>query len=92
MCFSEKGRVEVWKDYVERIMNKENDRDHNVEGDAVECPLDCVCRDEVVQVINRMKSVKAPGPSDVSLELISPSGEVGFMVMTELCQRVLDGF
>ena len=33
--------------------NKENDQDNNVEGDEVECPVDCVCRDEVVlQALN----------------------------------------
>ena len=35
LCFSENERGKVRKDYVERIMNEENDRDH-VEGDAVE--------------------------------------------------------
>ena len=34
------------------IMNLENDWDENVEGDAVEGPVDCVCRDEVVLVLN----------------------------------------
>ena len=36
LCISEKDRGKVWKDYMERIMNEENDWDHNVEGDAVE--------------------------------------------------------
>ena len=35
-CFSEKERGKVWKDYMVRIMNGENDSDHNVDGDAVE--------------------------------------------------------
>ena len=43
---SEKERCNVWKDYVERIMNEENDWDHNVEGDAVEGPVVCVSREE----------------------------------------------
>ena len=30
LCFIEKERGKVWKDYIERIMNEENDRDHNV--------------------------------------------------------------
>ena len=34
LCFSEKIRGEVWKDYMERIMNEENDLVH-VEGDPV---------------------------------------------------------
>ena len=53
-CFNEE-RSKVWKDYMKRIMNKESDLNHNVEGDAVEdhtyySVLDCVCRDQVVQV------------------------------------------
>ena len=36
LCFSEKERGKVWKDYMESIMNKYNDWDRNVEGVAVE--------------------------------------------------------
>ena len=39
-----------------------------------------------------MKTGKAPGSSEVSLELISASWGVGTHVMAEICQRVLDGF
>ena len=42
LCFSEKERGKVWKDYMKMIMNEENDRDHNVEGDAVAGPVVCV--------------------------------------------------
>ena len=45
LCFSEKERCEVWMDYIERIMNEENDRDHNVEGDVVEGTVVCVNRE-----------------------------------------------
>ena len=44
LCFSEKERGKVWKDYMERIMNEENDWDH-VEGDAEEDCVVCVSRD-----------------------------------------------
>ena len=54
LCFSEKERDEVWKDYVERIMNEENDWDRNVEGDAVESAVVCVSREEVLQALNEM--------------------------------------
>ena len=36
LCLSEKAKGKVWKDYMETIMNEENDWDHNVEVDAVE--------------------------------------------------------
>ena len=42
--FSEKERGKVWKDYMERNMNEENDWDHNVERDAVPGPVVCVSR------------------------------------------------
>ena len=91
MCFGEKAQGKVWKDYMERIMGEENDLDHNVKGDAVWGPVFCVCREGVQQELHEMKTGKAPGPSEVSLELIAASG-VGIHVMAEICQNVLDGF
>ena len=29
---------EIWKDYMERIINEENDQNHNIYVVAVECP------------------------------------------------------
>ena len=44
LCFSEKKRGKVFNDYMKRIMNKENDWDHNVDGDGVESQVVCVSR------------------------------------------------
>ena len=74
LCFSQKERGKVWKDCMERIMNEENDWDHDMNGDAVEGPVVCVCSEEVLQALNYMKAGKGTGPSEVSLELIAPSG------------------
>ena len=52
LWFSEMERGKVWKDYMERILNEENDWDHNVEGDVVEGPVVCVSREEVLQALN----------------------------------------
>ena len=49
LCFIEKEGCKVWKFCMKRIMNEENDRDHNVEGDAVEGPVVCACREDVLQ-------------------------------------------
>ena len=76
LYFNEKERGNVWKDYVERIMNDENDCDHNVAGDALESLVVCVSREEVFQVFNLMKSGKDFGSSKVSLWLIAASGRV----------------
>ena len=73
-------------------MNEENDWDLNVKGDAVEGPVVCVGREEVLQALNEIKTGIAFGPSEVSLELIATSGGVGILMMTEVFQKVLDGF
>ena len=91
LCCSEKERGNVWKNYMESFMNEENDWDHDL-GDAVEGPVVCVYREEVLQALDEMKTGKAPGPSEVSLELIAASGGVVIQVMAEICQKVLDGF
>ena len=69
-----------------RIMNEENDWDHYVEGDAVEGPVVCLGREDVLQVLDEMKTGNGPGPSYVSLELITDSGGVRIQVMAEICQ------
>ena len=54
---------------------------------VVEGPADCICRYEIVEALNEMITGKAHEPSDVSLELIGVSGEVGNHVMAEICQN-----
>ena len=44
-----------------------------MEGDAEEGQEVCVNRQEVLQALNEIKTGKAPGPSEVSLELIAAS-------------------
>ena len=44
----------------------------------------------MVKAMGEMKVGKAAGPSEVSVEMIAASGEIGIGVMVELCQGVLD--
>ena len=55
---------------MEKIMNKENKWDHVVETDAVEGPAEKVACNEIMEAMQRMKSGKATGPSEVSVEMI----------------------
>ena len=50
-----------------------------------------MARNEIVEAMQRMKLGKATGPSEVSVEKILASGEIGVKVIMELCQRELDG-
>ena len=78
--FSEKDRGKVWKKYMERIMNEENEWDQNVKTELVEGPVERISREEVVKAIREMKAGKAAGPSEVSVEMIEASGEIGVAV------------
>ena len=59
--------------------------------ELVEGPVERFSREEVVKAIRKMKVGKAVGPSEVSVKMIAMSGEIGIVVMVELCQGVLDG-
>ena len=91
LSFIEEDGTKIWKEHMEKIMNEENEWDHMVETDEVEGPVEKVACNEIVEAIQRMESGKATGPSDVSVEMIVASGEIGVKVMMRLCQRVLIG-
>ena len=57
LCFSVKERGKVWQEYMERIMDGENDWDHKVDGGAAEGTVVCVSREEVLQALNEMKNI-----------------------------------
>ena len=44
-----------------------------------------------MKAMGEVRAGKAAGPSEVSVEMIAASGEIGIRVIVDLCQRVLDG-
>ena len=60
-----------------------------MEGDAVEGPVVCVSREEVLQALNETTPGKVPGPSEASLELIAASRGGRIQVMAEICKSFL---
>jgi len=69
---------------MEQIMNEENEWDHATEADIIKGPVERKTRDETVKAIEGMKTRKAPGPSEVSTEMVIASGETGIRVLMEL--------
>ena len=41
------GRLEVWKEYAEELLNQEHARGDELEADVIEGPVDIVSVDEV---------------------------------------------
>ena len=92
MGFIEEDRAKIWKEYMKKIMNEENEWDCMVETDVVEGLVNKVTQNEIVEAMQRMKSGKATGLSEVSVEMIVASGEIGVKVMIMgMYQCVLDG-
>ena len=50
-----------------------------------------MAHNEIVEAMQRMKSGKATGQSEVSMEMMIGSGEITVKVMMELCHRVING-
>ena len=89
--FIEEDRAKIWRKHMEKIMNEGNKCNHMVETDVVAGPVEKVAWNEIVEAMQKMKSGKATGPSEVRVEMIVASGKIGIKVMMKLCQHVLDG-
>ena len=58
-----------WKEYFEKLMNEENNRDlRTEEAEVVNEKVNCVNREEVKNALRRMKKDKAAGPHELSVE------------------------
>ena len=88
--FIDEDRAKIWKEHMEKIRNEENEWDYMVETDVAEGPVEKMLGNVIVEVMQRMKSGKATKPSEVSVEMIVASGEIGVKVMMKLCHCVLD--
>jgi len=47
----EKGIKDSWKEYMEKLMNEENECDHSISTGVKEGPADCIRIDEVAAAL-----------------------------------------
>ena len=55
----DEGIKHCWKEYMEKLMNEENEWDHKISPEVKEEPADCIRMDEVRAAL-KMKRHKAP--------------------------------
>ena len=80
-----------WKEYFEKLMNEENNRDPRTEeAEVVKEEVNCVSR-EVKNALRRMKKGKAVGPDELPVEVWKCMGEMGIKFLTRLFNRLLMG-
>ena len=81
-----------WKEYFEKLMNEENNREPRTEeAEVVKEEVNCVNREEVRNAIRRMKKGKAVGPDELPVEVSKCMEEMGIAFLTRLFNRLLMG-
>ena len=74
-----------WKEYFEKLMNEENNREPRTEEpEVVNEEVNCVSREEVKNAVRRMKKGKAVGPDELSVEVWKCMGKMGIKFLTRL--------
>ena len=89
LILDESGKKRVWKEYMEKLLNEENEWDGEVEAGKKEGPECEICKEVVERVMRRMKTGKAAGQSGIVTEMIKAMGEDGVLWMTEVCNRIV---
>ena len=78
------------KEYFEKLMNEENNRDPRTEeAEVVNEEVNCVSREEVKNALRKMKKGKAVGPNELPVEVWKCMGEMGIKFLTRLFNRLL---
>ena len=81
-----------WKEYFEKLMNEENNREPRTEEpEVVNKEVNCISREEVKNVLRRMKKGKTVGPDELPVEVWKCMGEMGIEFLTRLFNRLLMG-
>ena len=75
-------------EYMEKLMNEENEWDHRISSGVKEGPADCMKTSEVTAVLKRMKN-KAPGLSRLAAEMIEAAGDIGTQWILNLCNGIV---
>ena len=81
-----------WKEYFEKLMNEENNRDPRTEEvEVVNKEVNCVSRKEVKNALRRMKKGKAVGPDELPVEVWKCMGKMEIKFLTRVFNRLLMG-
>ena len=86
-----KAVLKRWKEYFEKLMNEENNRDPRTEEtEVVNKEVNCVSR-EMKNALRRMKNGKAVGPDELPVEVWKCMEKMGIKFLTILFNRLLMG-
>ena len=85
----EKGIKDSWKEYMEKLMNEENEWDHKILAEVKERPADCIRMAEVRAVLKKLKRHKAPGLLGLVAGMIQATGDIETQWILDLCNGIV---
>ena len=79
-----------WKEYFEKLMNEENNRDPRTEeAEVVNKEVNCVSKEKMKNALRKMKNGKAVGTDELPVEVWKCMGKIGRKLLTRLFNRLL---
>ena len=92
MVVNSEAMLKRWKEYCEKLINEENNREPRTEElQVVNEEVNCVSREEVKKALRKMKKGKAVGPDELPVEVWMCMGDIGIKFLTRLFNRLLIG-
>ena len=88
VVFDADGMKILWRKYIEKHLNVENDWDDEIDCPEVMWPC-CPSEEEVATAIKGLQIGKAAGPTGVVSEMMKASGDVGTRLMTDLTNNIV---
>ena len=83
------GMKNIWRKYMEKLLNVENDWDGEVECPEVMGPHCLISEEEVAAAIKGLKIGKAAGPTGVVSEMMKAASGFGSRWMTDLINNIV---
>ena len=83
------GMKNIWRKYMEKLLNVENDWDGDVDCPEVMGPCCLISEEEVAAAIKGLKMVSAAGPTGVVNEMMKASGGFGSRWMTDPINNIV---
>ena len=83
------GMKNIWRKYIEKLLNVENDWDGDVDCPEVMGPHCLISEEEVAAAIKGLKIGKAAGPTGVVSEMMKAAGGFGSRWMTDLINNIV---
>ena len=83
------GMKNIWRKYMEKLLNVENDWDGEVDSPEVIGPHCLISEEEVAAAIKGLKIGKAAGPTGVVSEMMKAAGGFGSRWTTDLINNIV---